>query len=209
MSYQCASGAVPSLHWAPLVCNSFRISCVCSPSRILIWSLAHGSPFSTSCRAARHKDHPLSNLLPNVLLLCADVPPLPPCQTLQESLIGVQMRRRRLTPALLSPLFFERPSHALAVLRSFPYLTTSVLTGCVSSPRNCAVATSFLTSIFCVHRRMAMNLERDRPSHAEGCPAQLPHFLSWASTWRTCGPGQQHCESSSPNLPCAPRLHRG
>ena len=31
----------------------------------------------------------------------------------------------------------------------------------------------------------ALNLDRDRPSHAESCPALLP-LLTWASTWTVC-----------------------
>ena len=43
-----------------------------------------------------------------------------------------------------------------------------------------------------------MNLERHRPSHAESCPAQLPHSSRRAATWKTCWPGHQHCEGFSP-----------
>ena len=35
---------------------------------------------------------------------------------------------------------------------------------------------------------------------AESCLAQLPHFLSWASTWRTCWPGHRLCSSPAPRL---------
>ena len=37
------------------------------------------------------------------------------------------------------------------------------------------ITTPFVLVNVKVHRTIALNLERDRPSHAELCPAQLPH----------------------------------
>ena len=48
-----------------------------------------------------------------------------------------------------------------------------------------------------------------RPSHALAVLLSCHHFSSWASTWKTCWLGHQHCLGSSPDLPCAPRLHKG
>ena len=44
-----------------------------------------------------------------------------------------------------------------------------------------------------------------RPQPLKAVPPQLPQFSTWAFTGG-CGPGHQHCEVFTPDLPWAPRL---
>ena len=46
-----------------------------------------------------------------------------------------------------------------------------------------------------------------RQSHAESCPAQLPH-LYMGSTWRTCWAWPPALRGLCPDLPCAPRMQK-